>query len=287
MKNVIFLGGDRRMVYAAEVFKREYNCVICGFGGNDSSALNAELEYDYAVLPIQPTRDGKTIPTPLSADAPTIGFDVLKGIMKRNAVIFTGNTCSALERLCREEGYTLINYFEREEIAVANAVPTAEGALEIAISRLPVTIFGSTALITGFGRIAKILGRYLHGLGARVYIACRKKSDLKWAEIYGFKAIDITDRECFNSAAAKADVIFNTVPFGVFTRETVSGFKEEALYIELASTDGIERGGAEKLKFERVIARGLPGKTAPVTAGQIIAETIKNILIERRGENDA
>ena len=77
MKSIIFLGGDRRMVYAAEVFKREYNCIICGFGGNDSSALNSEREYDYAVLPIQPTRDGKTIPSPLSPDAPTIGFDVL------------------------------------------------------------------------------------------------------------------------------------------------------------------------------------------------------------------
>lgn len=287
MKSVIFLGGDRRMVYAAEVFKREYNCVVCGFGGNDSSALNAEREYDYAVLPIQPTRDGKTIPAPLSPDTPSIGFDVLKRIMKRNAVIFTGNTCHALERLCREEGYTLINYFEREELAVANAVPTAEGALEIAISRLPITIFGSDALVTGFGRIAKILGKYLQAFGAEVSIACRKKSDLKWAEIYGYKPIDITDKECLKSAVAKADVIFNTVPFGVFTKETVSLFKEEALYIELASTDGIEHEVTEKLKIERVIARGLPGKTAPVTAGRIIAETIKNILIERRDENDA
>jgi len=286
MKSIIFLGGDRRMVYAAEVFKREYNCIICGFGGNDSSALNSEREYDYAVLPIQPTRDGKTIPSPLSPDAPTIGFDVLRGIMKRGALIFTGNTCPALERLCREEGYTLINYFEREELAVANAVPTAEGALEIAISRLPTTIFGSVALVTGFGRISKILGRYLRGLGAKVCVACRKRSDLKWAEIYGFEPVDITDPASFNAAAAKADVIFNTVPFEVFPRETVTAFKEEALYIELASTDGIENG-AEKLKIERVIARGLPGKTAPVTAGRIIAETIKNILIERRSENDA
>lgn len=286
MKSFIFLGGDRRMVYAAEVFKREYNCQVCGFGGNDRSALTAEREYDYAVLPIQPTKDGKTIPSPLSIDTELIEYDVLRRIMKRNGVIFTGNTCAALEKLCIDEGYTLINYFEREELTVANAVPTAEGALEIAISRLPVTLFGSKALVTGFGRIAKILGRYLLALGAEVSVACRKRSDLKWAEIYGFKGVDINNRSEFGSAIGKADVVFNTIPYGVFGKNEIKSFKEEALYIELASSDGIERSTAEKLKIERVIARGLPGKCAPVTAGRIIAETITNILNERSGEHE-
>ena len=275
------------MVHAAELFKREHNCCVCGFGGNDSSALSSEREYDYAVLPIQPSKDGRIIPAPLSIDTGAIEYDVLRRIMKRDSVIFTGNVCPYLERICQEEGYTLIDYFDREELAVANAVPTAEGALEIAISRLPVTLFGSVALVTGFGRIAKILGRYLLALGCTVYIACRKRSDLKWAEINGFKGVDINSKSDFISAINEADVIFNTIPHAVFGRNEVKAFKHEALYIELASADGIERAAAERAKIERVTARGLPGKCAPVTAGRIIAETITNILNERSEENGA
>ena len=52
-------------------------------------------------------------------------------------------------------GLILRDYFAREELAVANAVPTAEGAVQLAMEQMPVTIHGARVLITGFGRVGQ------------------------------------------------------------------------------------------------------------------------------------
>lgn len=252
------------MNYAAQSLSEKYSCT---FNGSDI--------YDYAVLPLQKSRDGITIPDT------DIEYTAIGRLLKEGGTVFTGSVCPELERVCYGYGFTLINYLEQEELAVANAVPTAEAALEIAISRLPVTVFSCNTLITGYGRIAKILAKYLCALGAKVTVACRRKSDLRWAEINGCSTTDITDETAFKNACATSQVIFNTVPFTVFTENIISSVKEETLYIELASTDGIDIGKAADHGIKAVTARGLPGKTAPVTAGMIIARTIENILAER------
>lgn len=287
MKKIIFIGGDRRMVYAAEALGKKYACRLCGLGSGGYDIKNGGELFDYAVLPLQKSADGVTIPCPLSDGNSSVEYSILGAALKEGGIVFTGSVFPLSESICRSRGLTLINYAEREELAVANAVPTAEGALEIAISRLPITIFGSAVLITGYGRIAKILAKYLHAMGARISVACRKRGDLKWAEICGFTAVDITDKGAFGNAASRADVIFNTVPSELFGGEEISVIKQGAIYIELASADGIDVKEAEKHRIEIITARGLPGKTAPVTAGRIIAEAIENILAERGDEVEA
>ena len=267
MKKFIFLGGDERMLYTAAKLGQKYHCT---FNGSDI--------YDYAVLPPQKSPDGISIP---GSDT---GYMALGTLLKTGAVVFTGNVCDELEQVCRNYGFTVINYLEREELAIENAVLTAEGALEIALRCLPVSIYGTTAVITGYGRIAKILAGYIHSLGGEVIIACRKKSDRKWAEIRGFKTADITDIAAFSKACSASQLIFNTVPAPVFTDIAADSIKEKTLYIELASTNGIDLEKACERHIETVIARGLPGKTSPVTAGQLIAKAIENILAER-GDN--
>lgn len=267
------------MLYAAEALSSGHNCRILGFGKDESDIF--DTTYDCAVLPVQKSPDGKTIPSPFSEKASPIEYSILGKLLKAGGTVFTGNVCTELEKVCYGYGLALINYLEREELAVANAVPTAEGALKLAIEKMPVTLFGSKMLITGFGRIAKILAKYLNALGADVTVACRKKSDMKWAEIFGCKTVDITRKSDFRKALANIDVIFNTVPAEVMTEKDFQKTKKQILYIELASKNGLNPEAADKLGLSFTAASGLPGKTAPVTAGRIIAETIGNILKER------
>ncbi len=276
--NFIFLGGDRRMLHTAEALSKNHNCRICGCGGKDDD-ITGDI-YDCAVLPVQKSPDGEAVPT---ENGSYIRYSVLEGCLKHGGIVFTGNVCPALESLCYGKNFTLINYLEREELAAANAVPTAEGALELAIKNMPVTVFASKALVTGYGRIAKILSRYLLALGAEVTVACRKKSDLKWAEINGCKTVFINDKAALKTVLSHTDVIFNTVPAEVFAPWDFNA-ERNILYIELASSNGYS---GEIQGPEIITARGLPGKTAPVTAGQIIAETIENILTERSDFNGA
>ena len=56
----------------------------------------------------------------------------------------------------------------------------------------------------------------------------------------------------------------------------------DCLIIDLASKPGgVDFSAAAKLGIKVIWALGLPGKTAPVTSGEIIADTVINILSER------
>ena len=163
-----------------------------------------------------------------------------------------------------------------------NAVPTAEGALEIAIRELPVTINGTAVLITGFGRIATVTAGYFHALGARVYVAARKVSDLARIKLLGYIPVDINDENKFSEATGEVRLIINTVPAAVFDKRSIGSMGKNTVFIELASVMSLEDTDmADKQGVKVIRARSLPGKTAPVTAGYVIADTIANIVMER------
>ena len=281
MSSFIFTGGDKRMLYAAERLGR---AAVCGFEKITSCAdiYNENKKYNYAVLPLLKSKDGITIPCPFSDQ--NIPFSALGNIVKKGGTVFAAFGSPELEKVCTENELSLENYLKREELAIMNAIPTAEGAVAIAINESNITVFGADVLITGFGRIAKILARCLVCMGANVTIACRKAQDRCWADIYGCNTVDITDINTFSKAVRTAQFIFNTVPSGVFNSNVLNGIKNETLYIELASTDGITGEISQNLKV--ITARGLPGKVAPITAGKIIADTITNILSERSDTDD-
>lgn len=278
MASFIFIGGDRRMIYAAE---RLGNYHLCGFQRLVPCMEETEgVTFDCAVLPPQKSSDGINIPCPYSDIL--VPYSILGKLLGKGGTVFTGNVCETLEKVCDENGFRLVNYLEQEELAVRNAVLTAEGAVAIAINESPFSVYGTSVLVTGFGRIAKILAVYLTAMGGKVTVACRRPSDRMWAEIYGCKAVDITDKAAFRRAVSEAHVIFNTVPCGIFGDSETSAMKKDTLYTELASTDGICGEIPSWIKY--ILARGLPGKVSPASAGEIIADAVTAVLGEERGE---
>ena len=147
------------------------------------------------------------------------------------------------------------------------------------MEELPTTIYGQKVLITGFGRITKVMVKALIGLGAKVYITARKYSDLAWARIYGCIDIHISE---IDEYLPEFDVLFNTVPAVVLDEKRLMLLKENCLVIDLASKPGgVDFETARKLGIKTIWALSIPGKVAPVTSGEIIAGTILNILSER------
>ncbi|MBR3920358.1 MAG: dipicolinate synthase [Oscillospiraceae bacterium] len=119
-------------------------------------------------------------------------------------------------------------------------------------------------------------------MGADVTVCARKKSDIAWAEIFGCKGRD------FSLLNEKSDfrIIFNTVPTEIFTKEKLSLLNPSALIIDLASKPGgVDFESAALMGIKTIWALSLPGEVAPVTSGEIIAKTIRNILTERGDMN--
>lgn len=272
---MIVIGGDRRMIFAAQRLAERFDCVLRGFDG--AGIEEARGACGCAVLPI--FAKGEDIPCPFGSGK--LGIEVLREHLGKGGIIFAGKVFPRLREFCAANGWELYDYLEREELAVLNAVLTAEAAAAVAVNETESSVFGTNVLVLGFGRIGKLTARYFAALGAGVTAAARKPADLAWIRACGYAQADITDEEQLRAALAKADIILNTVPAPILAGETAQAVRSDALLIELASVPCTD-GTAE---FRIVKAGGLPGKTAPVAAGYIIAEAVENIMDERSRQN--
>ena len=90
-----------------------------------------------------------------------------------------------------------IDLLENEEFNILNSIPTVEGTIKIIIQEREETIHESNILICGFGRIGKILCDRLKNLGANIYCAARKDSDLAWIREEGYIPLKYSEIEEF------------------------------------------------------------------------------------------
>src|SRR5699024_108028 len=131
--------------------------------------------------------------------------DIFKKLSK-DKLLLGGYIGDEYKSLASDYPFKLIDYFEREEMQVLNGIPTAEGAIQIAMEEMDRTLHGSNVLVLGFGRIGKLLAKMLHGIGSNVYVETRNYADLSWIKGYGYKPIILHVIEKYSS---HMDYIFN------------------------------------------------------------------------------
>src|SRR5699024_6458451 len=67
--------------------------------------------------------------------------------------------------------------FNRDDMAIYNAIPTAEATLQIAIENTDITIHGAQILVLGFGRVGRTVSRLFKNVGADVSVGVRSEAD--------------------------------------------------------------------------------------------------------------
>ena len=288
-KIYLVAGGDSRYVHLAGMLTERGKVYAVGFDNPSdfserverlSSLSELKEQPDYLVLPMPVTKNGVTLFTPLCRD--NILLSHVLDLCHRQTLVFGGKVDEKTLLACEKRGLTITDYLEREEFAVLNAIPTAEGAVQIALEELPVTLSGQRVLITGYGRVAKLCHRAFSALGCQVTVAARSYQDLAWAEAYGAHVIPLSFLE---RVLPKYRLIINTVPDRLLGEEQLRLLDPDALIIDLASAPGgVDFGAAEELGIRAILALSLPGKTAPVTAASVIAGTLDNIIAERGNE---
>jgi dipicolinate synthase subunit A len=172
-----------------------------------------------------------------------------------------------------------IDLLEQESYAAAVAELTAEGAVQTAMNHMDTAVNGSRFLIIGAGRIGMHLARKLHALGADVTVTARKDRDFSKIAMLGL-SYDETGRY-FNGLGGY-DCICNTVPTTVLTPEQLAQTRKDCLFLELASAPyGFDGDVCRSLGRAYLLCAALPGKTAPKTAGEIIAKEVLSQLHSR------
>lgn len=269
--NILIAGGDMRQIFCAKKLADIYDVNVIGIDTDFSENSFPENPCDCVVLPVPPLDEKDNIYTPCSHNILTT--DTVKTFMKKDCLIFTGRYDKRLNEIFPYN--KIIDYMSREDLCLKNAIPTAEGAIQLALDELPVTLNRLPVLIVGMGRIGTALAEILKGFGADITVAVRNAKGTAKARITGVKSV------CMNDMGHDYKLVFNTAPELVFNCETLKKFSDDTLFIDLASRPGgIDFDSASELGKKVIWALGLPGKTAPVTAGEFVAETIEGILSE-------
>lgn len=276
------LGGDRRSSFLAELLAADGFLVSAiGFERQSepmsgTASLSAIKDCDVLVLPLPVSLDGRTVNAPFSDMV--YPLDEVFSMVPPDTLVLGGRVDGRTAELAARHRLHVRDYYEREELMIRNAIPTAEGALQIAMEETAFTIHGSDCLVLGFGRVARAMAALLKAVGAQVTVAARRWSDFASIDAHGYTAMDIRRMQ---GKLGEFDLVFNTVPAPILDAGLLGELNRECLVIDLASKPGgVDFDTARTLGVRAIWALSLPGRVAPLSAGATIKQTVLNMLAE-------
>lgn len=272
---IIFLGGDLRQKYASDYLVKS---------GYDSKAY---MDFDVREIENE-IREAKIIALPITlfgeslylkmCDKNILIDDIIK-ITDLGSVILGGKFTDQIKDKY-EQSRVFVDYLDIEPLQIQNALLSAEGAIYYAKQKLEKSIYGSKIAIFGCGRIGKILAYLLRSQGAIVTVIARCDVNLAWSKLLGLDTLKIAAKNML--MIKKYDVIFNTIPYRIMDKEFAMSLDPDTLIIDLASFPyGIDDKLVAEYNLKYYKELGIPGRYAPVSAGEIIAKTIINNILTR------
>lgn len=286
--SICMLGGDlRELELAKKLLDYETDLRLVGFAEHPdlekakffSDPLSAARGAEVVLGPMSNTDLQGRIHVRLDDKEPIDLTEVMESLPPKTPV-FVGVAKPIIKQLADQYRLHLVETAEIDEIAIYNSIPTAEGALQLAMEKTPITIHGSRSLVVGFGRCGVTLARVLLGLGSKVSVAARRGSDRARADEMGCEALAMDELFSVNDF----NLIFNTVPALVLTRPYLKSLRRDTLIIDIAAAPGgTDFDAAKELGIKAISALSLPGKVAPVTAGRILTDCIPRLLTQILG----
>ena len=277
-----FIGGDTRQHVAMDMaVKNGYRVKAMGFESlkNTDIELYKDLAQDIfdchvLILPI-PYKNKYGYINIVSSPQSVVLDKIMKHIQPGTLIIL-GKEDEDFRQQVQAAGIPYFDILKEESFSVLNAIPTAEGAIQRAMEKTDITLHGANVLVLGYGRIGKSLSRMLKGIGAKVTVEARKQEDLAWIYDNGYNGVHLDQ---LDEVLSTQQIIFNTIPHLVLTRERLLKVDKDAVIIDLASSPGgTDFEAAKELGIKASIELSLPGIVAPRTAGEIIYFVINNLV---------
>ena len=279
---LLIVGGDRRFSYLYDAFLQD------GFRVYSYASPSPDIKSEYDLPSALKKADAVILPYPLSPDGvflnsigtTSISLRSLFSEISKNDIkqVFAGAVKTDIMSMASSLGVDIIDYSHSEALLLKNAICTAEGALEILLRELPVTICDNVFTVIGYGRIGRMIAVRLRSLGATVNAVARKKSDLALMVSDGVTPYDYC---YFSSALSDSCAVINTVPATVLDSEILEFIKKDTLILDLASSPGgVDRDAAISLGIKVIWALSLPGKACPKSAAMIIKDALCDLLLQ-------
>ncbi len=276
------IGGDRRNVYLAKALRDDGHLVrMFGFARYDREAISEEDSLfsaisgaDYVIGGTPVSSDGTNFnavfsPVPIPCD------DVFR-LVRSDQTFLGGYIRPEVLELAQRYNVKTIDLLKFESLSILNAIPTAEGAIQIAIAETDITLHECNTLVIGFGRIGKMLCKILSAMSAEITVAVNSDEAGAMAKSMGYEAI-YSSR--MNPRLSEFQIIFNTVPKILLDKSNLKFVREDSIIIDLASPPfGVDYEASKTFNIRTLFANSLPGSVAPRTVASYIKETIYSII---------
>ena len=263
---IAVVGGDLRQCYLAktlldagfEVKAFDISCreILKGYSGVIGVTLEEVLADSKVVV----------LPTPVSER-----WFFVSELLWHDSVVFGWN-------IPREfDAYKTYDFKDMEEVALRNAVATAEGTLAEIITHGDINLTGSKCLVTGYGRCGKEIAARLRQIGAYVTVMARARAEREDAAFHGMDVCGMFDRDSYK----EYNFVINTIPARVIGRKEIDSFDRDTVIIDIATMPGgTDFVYCKKCGIKAVHSLGLPGKYSPKTSGEILGNAILGVIKE-------
>ncbi|MDR3270810.1 MAG: dipicolinate synthase subunit DpsA [Peptococcaceae bacterium] len=278
-------GDDRELYFMAEMKKLGAYITGAGFERADplpdivlTSQKEAVQQADVLIFPMYGTDEGGVIKAKYARDTLVLNQEILQFI-PASVPLLIGWARPALKSAAARLGIPIIETANVDEVAILNSIPSAEGAIQLAMQNTKITLHGSRSFVLGLGRTGWTLAARLQALGAQVSGVARQEQDLAKATACGFRPLRFAQ---LDSVISEAEIIFNTVPALVLNHQRLETLSPDTVIIDLASfPGGTDFAYAQRLGIKALLAPGLPGMVAPKTAGKILAQVYPQLILRQ------
>lgn len=289
-KIIALLGGDLRELevlpalksagFTLQVYALPKNKVPVGVEVYDTAAAamkNAEV----VILPLPAVNNEGRLHSSFFEEIILTKDDF--STLEAKTPVLVGVCSNYLREISNVLDLQIVEVAEMDEIAIPNAIPTAEATLELAMKHTDITVAGMKILLLGYGRVGEAVAKIFKALGAEVTVTNRGDKRFAAAAKDGFA---IYPWDFMTDVLPKVDLLINTVPAKILDREKLQSMQKNIIIIDLASgSGGVDFQAAGELGIKAIHALSLPGKVAPKTAGQVLAavypKIIKDIFAEK------
>jgi dipicolinate synthase subunit A len=206
--------------------------------------------------------------------------DVLGGAAP-GATLFTCYSTPRLDEWARATSVKIIPYGTDDALSILHAVPTAEGAIRIAIENTDETLLGMDVLCIGLGRVGVSVAQAFEGMRSRVSVAARNPVQLARACAMNMAALELRN---LKSQIGKFGLIVSSAAGRVLEKDLLALTRPDVLIIDLCSPPGsVDFESAKALGRKTIWGRGLAGR-APRRAGRDEWQVLMRILREQTPE---
>ena len=236
---------DKRFEFLNDIFMNN------GIGSSLIEKVD-DISCNNLILPIPVTRDGVKI------SGTEIKIKDLTSHIQENSTIFCGKKELLNSEITKFKNIKILDYSDNELFLLKNAELTSYGILKILFEQSKKAPNKLKILISGFGRIGKILSQMLLNLNIQVHVLGHNLKDKFWIKN-----------------------IINTAPSMIFSEDIIKNIKFETSFIEVASKNGIDKNACKKFEIKYQLSLGIPGKYFPKESAEVIKESIFNLIGEK------